>query len=433
MPSLRFFRESDLLVEYRLRPGQVTIGRADGCDVALPGETVSRVHCIVRGRRGAWEVLDRSRHGVRLDGAVIEKKAPLQDGSTITFGPYRVEVHLQARDARPTAPQEPDQTHEILVGNERDGLRVERARLVVVDGRDAGRRHVLRHPRLSVGGAGSHIDLQDDGLVRDHAWLRISRGRTMVEPGRGPAWLDGQRVRDITPLYPDEELRIGGTVVRVERGLEEEVPLASRFGEMVADARSMRQLFGTLRRMSGHHYTVLVVGESGTGKELVARGIHQHSPRADGAFVALNCGAITDSSSRAILRAREGGVHRRRGPPRWRLPRGRQGHALPRRGRRAARGCAGQAAPRLGDGGVRRVGSTDVDYPDVRIVAATNRDLAQAVREAPFARICSSGSRCSRSRCRRSGAGPRTSRCSAGPSVGAWTRAVRSPRTPSRC
>ena len=190
MPSLRFFRESDLLVEYRLRPGQVTIGRADGCDVALPGETVSRVHCIVRGRRGAWEVLDRSRHGVRLDGAVIEKKAPLQDGSTITFGPYRVEVHLQARDARPTAPQEPDQTHEILVGNERDGLRVERARLVVVDGRDAGRRHVLRHPRLSVGGAGSHIDLQDDGLVRDHAWLRISRGRTMVEPGRGPrGWM----------------------------------------------------------------------------------------------------------------------------------------------------------------------------------------------------------------------------------------------------
>ncbi len=385
MPALRFFRGTDLLAEYRLRPGRTTIGRADQCDVALPGETISRVHCVVQGRRDEWEILDRSRHGLTVDDRPVDGKATLQEGSVITFGPYRVEVSLTSREARPTAPQEPEQTHEILLGNDKDGLRVERAALVVVAGEQPGQRLPLRHSRLSVGGPGSHIALPDAGLAKDHAWLRISRGRAMVEPGAGATFLDGERLRDVTPLYSDEEFRIGRTVLRVERDQEEELPLASRFGEMVAESRSMRQLFGTLRRMAGHHYTVLVVGESGTGKELIARGIHQHSPRAEGPFVALNCGAITDSLFESELFGHEKGAFtgadkRRNGA----FLEADQGTLFLDEVGELPEAAQAKLLRTLETGEVRRVGSTEVSYPDVRVVAATNRDLARAVREGSF-------------------------------------------------
>ena len=385
MPSLLIYRDTDLLVEYRLRPGQTTIGRADGCDVALPGDTISRTHCILRGRRDGWEVIDRSRHGVMLDGTRIEDRAPLGDGSVLTFGPYRVEVSLSRRDAAPTAPQEPDQTHEILLGNERDGLRVERAFLSVTEGEAKGTRHTLRHPRLSVGGRGSHIELPGAELVKDHIWLRISRGRAMVEPGQGPAWLDGQRLRDITPVYADEGVRLGRTVIAVERGQEEEVPVASRFGEMVADSRVMRRLFGTLRRMAGHHYTVLVIGESGTGKELISRGVHLHSPRAEKPFVALNCGAISENLFESELFGHEKGAFtgadsRRDGA----FQEANGGTLFLDEVGELPEGAQAKLLRVLETGEVRRVGSTAVSYPDVRIIAATNRDLAQAVRDGSF-------------------------------------------------
>ena len=385
MPSLRFFRGDDLLIDFRLRPGRTTIGRADACDVALPGETVSRTHFLVQGDRDGWSVVDRSRHGIHLDGLRVQERAVLKDGSVLTFGSYRVEVSLFGREARPTAPQEPDQTHELLLASDGNGLRVERAVVEVVEGPDAGRTVLLRHPRLSIGGPGSHIELTDPGLVRDHAWLRVSRGRAMVEPGSGASFLDGQRVRDVTPLAGDESFRIGRTTLQVRRDQSEELPLAARFGDMVAESRSMQQLFGTLRRMAGHHYTVLVMGESGTGKELIARGVHHHSPRADAPFVALNCGAITDTLFESELFGHEKGAFTGADSRR-------DGAFLDADGGtlfldevgELPEGAQAKLLRVLETGEVRRVGATEVSYPDVRIVAATNRDLAQAVRDGGF-------------------------------------------------
>lgn len=384
MPSLCFFRGEDPVVEFRLRPGPNTIGRADTCDVALPGESISRTHCIVQGQGDAWEVVDRSRHGVTIDGQPVSRRAALPDGSVLGVGPYRVRFTLGSTESRPTAPQEPDRSHEVILAA--DGVvTVERAVLVVVNGPGAGRRLTLVHTRATVGAGGSTLLVEGPGVVADHCWLRVARGRVMVEPGKGATWLDGQRIRDVTPLLPDEEFRIGGVALRVERGEDHETPLARRFGDMVGESRVMNRLFGTLRRMAGHHYTVLVVGESGTGKELVARGIHEHSPRADRRLVTLNCGAITESLFESELfghekgaftgadRQKDGAFHHADGGTLFldevgELPEAAQAKLL-----RA-----------LETGEVRRVGSTEVSYPDVRVVAATNRDLARDVGKGRF-------------------------------------------------
>ncbi|MAY81209.1 MAG: AAA family ATPase [Deltaproteobacteria bacterium] len=384
MAQLLFYRGEQKLIEYRLQAGRTSIGRADNCDVALPGEAVSRTHCFVVRRGDAYEVIDRSRHGITVDGQNINR-AELRDGSEIGLGPYRIVLKLESEQAGPTAEAVADRGFEVVVDTGSQAVVIERAYLVVEAGPDEGSRKVLKKNRMSVGRRLSDVRFVDSAIVENHCFLRVSRGRVMVEPGDGAAFLDGARVRSITPLYADETLTLGNTVLRVERTQEEEVPFAKKFGAMVGESKLMLQIFGVLRRMAGHHFPVLIQGESGTGKELAAQGIHEHSMRSTGPFIAVNCGAIastlfeselfghekgafTDASSR-----KDGAFHAADGGTLFldevgELPESAQAKLL-----RA-----------LESGEVRRVGATDVQYPDVRVVAATNRDLAEEVRQGRF-------------------------------------------------
>ncbi|MEC7948328.1 MAG: FHA domain-containing protein, partial [Myxococcota bacterium] len=201
MPTLRFYRGSELVFEHRLQPGRTTLGRADTCDVSLPDETISRTHCIIQGRRQDWTVIDRSRHGLTIDGQKVEDRASLADGSGIELGGWRVVVGLRERDAAPTAAAVRTRGHENVHGMVEGRVVAERAVLVVEQGPDAGRRVVLAQSRAGVGASGSHVSLSDPLLVQDHVFLRVARGRVMIEPGSGAVFLDGERVRDIMPLH----------------------------------------------------------------------------------------------------------------------------------------------------------------------------------------------------------------------------------------
>ena len=383
MVSLTFFRNGEALMDYRLRAGHTSIGRADSCDVALPGDAVSRSHCLVIGRGGRWELVDRSRHGTWMDGQRIKRRM-LANGDVFTVGEFQVHFREGGRTSPPTAEPEPDRTHELLVGAD-DAVLVQKAVLVVIEGPDQGNRLELEAARVSVGGAGSMVVLGDASLVARHCWLRVARGRVMVEPGAGSTRFDGHRVRNITPLFPGEVVVMGATHFKVELGQCAEEPLSGRFGEMRAENLAMKRLFGVLRRVSGHHYPVLIVGESGTGKELVARGIHEHSPRAERQFIAVNCGAIPASLFESELfgyekgaftgadRKKDGVFHDADGGTLFldevgELPEDAQAKLL----------------RVLETGEVRRVGGTEVRHPDVRIVAATNRDLTNAVAAGVF-------------------------------------------------
>lgn len=238
---------------------------------------------------------------------------------------------------------------------------------------------------MSVGGFGSRIVLPDPTLVRDHVRIRLYEGRAMVEPGAGAAWLGHSRIRDILPLLPQDELRIGNTEFSVVWNTETEEPTSDRFGEMVGRTAAMQRIFGMLRKMAPHHAPVLLLGPSGTGKELAARGIHDSSPRSGRPFVAINCGAITANLFESELfgyekgaftganERRDGAFHRAEGGTIFldevgELPESAQAKLL----------------RVLESGEVRRVGSSDATFPDVRVVAATNRNLAAEVQKGSF-------------------------------------------------
>ncbi|MCC6848466.1 MAG: sigma-54-dependent Fis family transcriptional regulator [Deltaproteobacteria bacterium] len=105
----------------------------------------------------------------------------------------------------------------------------------------------------------------------------------------------------VKPCNPDELLMTIEQVLRVSdlerenRRLRAMIERAQGFGEIIGQSASMRSIYQAIDALAQNATTVLVTGESGTGKELVARSIHGRSARADRPFVALNCGAVSDT------------------------------------------------------------------------------------------------------------------------------------------
>lgn len=157
------------------------------------------------------------------------------------------------------------------------------------------------------------------------------------------------------------------------------------FHGMIGRSDVMRSLFETIRRVAGARGPVLITGESGSGKELVARAIHAESERADGPFVAVNCAGIPAELMESELFGHVAGAFTGARQARDGLFMSAQGGTLllDEIGEMPAEMQA-KLLRVLEDGRLRPVGSNRESALDVRILAATHRDLEAAVREGHF-------------------------------------------------
>ena len=110
--------------------------------------------------------------------------------------------------------------------------------------------------------------------------------------------------------------------VRIEREnrlLRQEISRKAQVGDLLGSTDAMRDLFDSIKRVARSNATVAIRGESGSGKELVARAIHDHSPRRDRAFVSVNCAALPETLMESELFGYEKGAftgrHRHQGRP----------------------------------------------------------------------------------------------------------------------
>ncbi len=219
-------------------------------------------------------------------------------------------------------------------------------------------------------------------------------GVLAAQPGQNNPDLLAEQVRlmDMVSNLIAQSVRLSWEVERERRDLKDERDQLRRavrsnygFDNIVGNASTMRRVFEQVRQVAKWNTTVLIRGESGTGKELIANAIHYNSPRANGSFVKLNCAALPDNLLESELFGHEKGAF--------------TGAAAQRKGRfeQASGGtifldeigeisAAFQAKLLrvLQEGEFERIGSNSTIKVDVRVIAATNRDLEAAVERDDF-------------------------------------------------
>jgi PAS domain S-box-containing protein len=193
-----------------------------------------------------------------------------------------------------------------------------------------------------------------------------------------------------TALLKDESGEIIGGVETfrdlslVER-LRKEIDRQYRFGDIISKSPAMQKLLSILPDVAQSESTVLIQGESGTGKELLSRAIHTLSSRVEGPFVALNCGALPDTLLESELFGHVAGAFTD-------AKRNRLGRFAMAEGGTLFLDEIGDISPALQVRLLRvleercyePLGSSQTIKTDVRIVAASNKDLAQLVQEGSF-------------------------------------------------
>jgi len=195
----------------------------------------------------------------------------------------------------------------------------------------------------------------------------------------------------VKPFEPDEfELQVKKIVSHKELVLEnillrKKLEEKSEYDEIIGKSDAMQEIFELIPRVSQTDSTVLITGESGTGKELIAQAVHGNSPRCYMPFIAVNCGALPDALLESELFGYERGAF--------------TGAEHTKKGRFELADGGTLFLDEIGDISLktqvdllrvlqqkefRRLGGEETIKVDVRILAATNRDLERAIKEKQF-------------------------------------------------
>jgi DNA-binding NtrC family response regulator len=278
-------------------------------------------------------------------------------------------------------------TRAITPGRE---LRFHRIRLAVTDGPDRGQSATGGAGDLSVGTApGNDLVLGDSTVSRHHFAIGPTpRGHQIRDLGSTNGTIVNGVAIESAFLRPGAVIAVGETRLRFEH-LDDEVcePLSAegRWGAALGTSDAMRRIFVVLPRIADADATVLIEGETGTGKSMLAQAIHDASPRRAGPFVTVDCGSIPPTLIESELFGHEKGAF--------------TGATAPRIGAfESARGgtvfldeigelpldMQPKLLRALDGQSIKPIGGNQTVRLDVRVIAATNRDLRAEVNRNRF-------------------------------------------------
>jgi DNA-binding NtrC family response regulator len=275
-------------------------------------------------------------------------------------------------------------------GGSASSMQIRRCRLVVLSGPDRGAQAELESAWIRVGAQGGCDLVLSDRLVSGHHFeilLDETGYRLRDLDSTNGTFIAGHRVRDAY-LNPGTVIYAGESRLRFEpldQSVTVELSRRERFGDMVGGSVAMRAVYARLERIAPTDASLLITGETGSGKELVAEAVHQYSPRASGPFVVVDCGSIPDNLIASELFGHErgaftgaissyaGAFERAHGGTIFldeigELPLELQPNLLGVLERRQ----------------VKRLGATRSVPLDLRVIAATNRDLASEMNRGTF-------------------------------------------------
>ncbi len=264
-----------------------------------------------------------------------------------------------------------------------------RVMLRVKAGPDAGSQSTVARSRVTIGrSAVNDLVLNDSSISGTHAEIVLGDTGVQVHDleSTNGTFIGGIRIRSAW-IEPGMVVKLGKTEIELSSADEVQVPISGEdhFGALYGRSASMREVFAILERVAPTEMSVLIGGETGTGKELVARALHDESPRHKGPFVVLDCGSLPRELAEAAILGHKkgaftGAVNDRPGcfeeadggtlflDEIGELPLDLQPKLLRVLDRRE----------------LQRIGESQVRKVDVRVVAATHRDLRKMVGEGSF-------------------------------------------------
>jgi DNA-binding NtrC family response regulator len=267
----------------------------------------------------------------------------------------------------------------------RQRLQIARFRLTVLTGPDAGLTCVSSTMELTVGtNDGNDLVLRDGSVSRHHCSFVVTPGGVELRDlgSTNGSYISGIRVTQAF-VPAASTVAVGQTTLRfdsIDEPLSEPLSRDDAFGPVVGHSASMRRLFAILERVAPTDANILLEGETGTGKGLVAEAIHQASQRAGGPFVVVDCASLPAGVMESELFGHERGAFTGAHDDRIGLFEQASGGTvfLDEVGELPV-----ELQPKLlrvlERRTIRRVGSTRQIPVDIRIVAATNRDLRREV------------------------------------------------------
>jgi two-component system nitrogen regulation response regulator GlnG len=282
--------------------------------------------------------------------------------------------------------------HTQLLTDTASGILLERSfRLRVVSGPDQGKEHMLDEGTTMVGThADNDLVLTDATVSRYHLEIRVRR--------------DGIEVRDLETTNGTKHggARIGSVVLsgaaRLRLGKHSELDVepvdrdvelgewgGDRFGDVLGTTPPMKRLFALLAKAAPTEATILLQGETGTGKEAISEAVHRHSRRSKGPFVVVDCGSIPHELIASELFGHAKGSFTGAGADKQGLiEAANHGTLFLDEIGELALDLQPQLLRVLDRRQVRRVGETQSVDVDIRVIAATHRDLRAMVKAGQF-------------------------------------------------
>ena len=261
---------------------------------------------------------------------------------------------------------------------------------MVITGPDRGETVRLSNAPVSFGSAETcTMVLSDHTVSRKHLEAEL-RGDEVVLIDQGSTngtFSDGERFSTLS-IGLGAEFKLGRTVIKFlpdEEVIEPAPSVQNRFGSIIGGDTKMRQMFAMLGDIAATNSTVLIEGETGTGKELIAEQLHAHSSRRNGPFVVVDCGSVPRELIESMLFGHlkgsfTGAVSDRKGA----FAEANGGTIFLDEIGEMAIDMQPSLLRVLDKRAIRRIGSNTYDPIDVRVVAATNRDLRTEVANKNF-------------------------------------------------
>ncbi len=269
-----------------------------------------------------------------------------------------------------------------MVHDDGEDMRHSGYRLVVLSGELRGRELDVTQDVVQLGKSRQcDIVFPDDSVSRVHAEIRRQDDayRVVDQQSTNGMFIGGVRVTDGF-LKPGDVLALGKVQIRfMPRDARVEIlpSTAENFGPVRGRSLVMRKIFGVLERVAGADATILLEGETGTGKDLLARAIHDASPRREGPFVVVDCAGLTAAQLEVELFGADAG---RKGA--FELAHG--GTLLLDDIGALPLDLQPRLTRALENRKIRHSGGTEEHEIDVRVLATANRGLQQQVAASEF-------------------------------------------------